>query len=222
MDSKRETRRQCSVVHAPLCSTVRVQRVWCCVAERAVGFTLVEMLVVISIITIMTTVVIANFRKSQPTDALRAAASEIAAEFQRLQAYALSGSFEDPDAIRYGFARVGSDATEYFVVSTNARCPDFTESDACVAAGDMEITTKKLPDRVLFVSATPTAVFDVGGDPIFFVGYDAPRGVLFRLGNDVPAPPCPPTAACITLGYERSDVTKTITINTVSGRVDVE
>src|SRR4030042_6792647 len=89
------------------------------------GFTLIEMLAVIFIISLLSTLLIANYRRSQKQYALEHAAQKLVSDLRRVQAMAMSGEvIYTKQYFNYGLhVRKGQD---YYVIysDTTTKSPD--------------------------------------------------------------------------------------------------
>jgi len=141
------------------------------------GFTLVELLLVVSLIAVLSSFLIPGFSNYISTQNIRQAQEHIKSDLRTVQNKALTGvSSSDPTVSYWGLKVPSQDATNYtfFKSSTN----DASACDAAVA----DETSDPLPGDVLIRDAAGACVFfslrngdatlvNLGGSDIIPVGY---------------------------------------------------
>jgi len=158
------------------------------------GFTVVEMLVVISIITIITTTVIFNFRSARENQALERVAQRLAFDIRRAQTLALSGVNFDDNRCSYGIHIDASPQTRYTLFADKPPC------DGTYTAGtDATIDTVALETGIRITSGA----FDITFTP--------PKPTIFISGG---------TSIVLSTGSLPA-VTRTITVND-AGKVSIQ
>lgn len=192
------------------------------------GFTLVEMLVALTIIGLLTTVSVVQFQSGRQDDALRLAAMRMSDALRNSQSAAQSGSIEQyANAQGYGVfvfqASAGkncvsgsititeglvlfadTDSNKAYTPNTDTviRCQSLIVDDAPIVVGKIE-ELKASDDSVLVVTAA-TALFQ---RPASFVLIDG--------GTEM-------KKVTITLKNTRNNHTKQIVLDRISGRIDFD
>jgi len=171
------------------------------------GFSLIEMIIVASIIGILATTLVLNFRAGSKETALRQVAQQIASDVRRTQTMALSVKrYEGETRCGYGMTQV-DDQTYQIYVGPNSRdvdCHEITEKN--FGTGDQIIETVKLLDSQIKI---------VGIFPDIF--FEPPNPTTYIDNNDLVASEEP---AKIILTTDTED-RKTISVYP-SGLVEVE
>ncbi|MEK7545513.1 MAG: prepilin-type N-terminal cleavage/methylation domain-containing protein [Patescibacteria group bacterium] len=201
-------------------------------APRAVGaggFTLVELLVSISIIGVLTGMMMANFRGGQQAAEVRLAADILVGQLRAVQTSSLtgrlaavcSGGAEDLDAC---------EPKQPAVTCSGGSC------QKRVPAGyGIRFSTLASSEYVLFYDTDDDQRYDAGeeyaaapyvstaaarfqgspsGDPLDIV-YAPPFGKLYVNGSD-----SGPTTVSLTLGHQFGNMTRHVTIYRLSGKIE--
>lgn len=199
----------------------------------AFGFTLIEMLVSLSIFGIITGFVMANFRVGSQSDELRASSLIVAGVIRRAQTAALTG-----ELVRFCRDEAGSDGV---VCTTDEDCSGGTCINDVPRGGyGIRLETAEANKRFLvsFADTNSNGAFDDGEqyrrDTVsanIFVSVDslspADEGVL----DIVFVPPRPTIKfnnstgeplATIVLKHRSTSRTKTVTVNSLSGQVSAD
>ena len=162
------------------------------------GFSLPELLVAIAIVGLISTITVVNFRAGQKKDVLNFAADELASNLRGVQVSALSGELVNGEEPRGGYGMnfvSGQNSYTYFANADNV--------DYVFGEDDAEIRTYNLPQGVTLDSSNLDVVFK------------QPRPTIFINGAEEEI------EAQIILRHEDVTETKTIIINRISGRIDV-
>ncbi|MBN1585051.1 prepilin-type N-terminal cleavage/methylation domain-containing protein [Candidatus Uhrbacteria bacterium] len=207
------------------------------------GFTLVELLVTMSIMAIMTTMAVANFRVSEYGDELRYAASNLAAEIRRAQTFALvsqsiyqcreagdmNGSLctagEGGGCGESGRCILDTPRGGYGVridYGTGGRTALFfadTGDEDRSGDSDHSYQEYELLRRLEFAAAgrnVSVSAVDPDGGGFLDISFSAPRPTAWFNGrNDSPI-------ATVTLTHAKTGQVRTVRINGISGQVSVE
>ncbi len=182
------------------------------------GFTLVEMLVVIFIISLLSSLLIASYRTGQKQYALDAAAQKLVSDLRRVQSMAMSGSMVVPESggapqqyRAYGIGLKKGDAQyAIFADSKNDDCLDTMTGNPSLR--DTVIETVKLPPNVTIAAINPSTA----PPSILSICYLPPDPTTYFVG----ARTSPQATIKLQYGSDASLV-KTITVN-LSGAVKAE
>lgn len=176
--------------------------------------TMIELLMVMAIISIMTTVGIASWQSSQADAKLRTAQREVAATVKLAQSYALQGKMQDDGSgnmvtpCGYGFMFTSSTAYQIFYnlppAGTDCRTYNSSASDRTYIAGKSKTIGSSLGSGITMTSAvtlgtvyytTPFAnVFALDGTPydsthtkkqLFFSYGSSAKNIIIDYGGDV-------------------------------------
>lgn len=194
------------------------------VAKRSVvrsGFSLPEIILAVSIFMILTVFVIANFDRGRKAQDLRQAASLFAQDIRSAQAQALAGQTIGGVVPKGGFGvRIAVNATTYTLFSDAGNVLDL----ACQrydADEELPSGVKSFPKDVK-ISALAGDIS--GSPPLMDITFTPPQGTAFL--NAVCTPGQPPVStdntATITLLHSQTGVTRTISVNRLSGQVSAQ
>lgn len=193
------------------------------------GFTLVEMLIALTIIGLLTTVSVVQFQSGRYDDALRNATLRISDALRTAQSSALSGTLEQyQDAPRYGlyafkvsagascmngsatvneglvlFADINDDGLYTASIDSAIRCISF-DVDAMHAIVLDEIKETKAADGTTTLPASATAAFRRPTASVTVDGDIVMKNLIITLKNT------------------KNNHTKEVALDRISGRVDVE
>jgi prepilin-type N-terminal cleavage/methylation domain-containing protein len=182
------------------------------------GFTLIEMLVVLAIVSIISSLFIASYRTAQKQYTLDAAAQNLVSDLREAQNMAMSGVKATPESggapqqyRAYGIGLKKDDAQYViFADSKNDDCLDTMTGDP--SDRDAVIKTVKLPPKVTIVDISPF----ISPPPILSICYLSPDPTTYFVGTRTSP------QATIKLQYESdTSLTKTITVN-LAGAVEVQ
>ncbi|MDD5043128.1 MAG: prepilin-type N-terminal cleavage/methylation domain-containing protein [Patescibacteria group bacterium] len=163
------------------------------------GFTLVELLVSITIFALMTMFVVVNFRAGQKQDFLNLGAEEISNNLKKAQTAAVAGELIEGVVPKGGYGLYfASDSTSYLYFADLDGNFNYTAVDGVIAE-------YPLPKGVVINSENLSVVFDPPRPKIYFNGSDieAESEVMIK-HQDLP------------------EAVKKIIINSVSGKIDLE
>lgn len=177
-----------------------------------------ELLIVIGIFVVMSSVLLANFRRSRLGDTTRAATLRFASDVQRMQSLALSGSAEDDGAVAYGVHVDTIDPRRYILFGDRVRCATNAEGrEVCAANGTYDAAgspAEALADGVVSLASGVRIERLEPNAGALDVVFRPPRGVV-TITPDT-------TEVRVTLAHEGTGDTRSVTINRISGRVDEE
>lgn len=155
------------------------------------GFSLIEMMVVMSIIAILAVLVLANYQASQKRYALAQAVQRLVSDLRKTQNMAISGS-----GIYSGYGiYANSNSTSYVIFGNNGGTPRFDD-------GDVALETINLPPKIKILSVSPLR----GGLDITF---KPPAPTTYINGQSTLG-----SSAVFTLQTEDGSLTKTATVTT--------
>lgn len=206
------------------------------------GFTLVEMLVTISILSIMTTMAIVNFRVSEYSDELRYAAVNLAAEIRRAQNFSLIGrpleycrhadelngqfcSASDGSGCGDGQCVLDTPHGGYGIRISrgdgNRTALLFADTDSADRDGHFDHVYQSFEQVRRFDFVTGRNVTVTGFDPddssdFLDISFMAPRPIAWFNGRD------DLSVATVTLTHAKTGQTRTVKVNGISGQVSVE
>lgn len=199
-----------------------------------VGFTMIEMLISLSIFAVVTAFVTANFRAGRQSDEIRLSSQLVATAIRRAQTLAIAGQ-ASPSCVG------GANDKKMCLGGTAAECP----SGACVidvpkGGYGIRLTTVSPDSRkvILFADLDGDRAYDAGElmrsdtvSPGPFVAVTALNPVASNVLDIVFEPPKPKTwlnnsvatpIATITLSHTTTGSSKTVTVNAVSGQVNAD
>lgn len=163
------------------------------------GFTLVEIIIVMSIISLMSVAILANYRNAEKRYLVDQTAQKLASNIRKAQNMAMSGV--DMSAGRYGYGIYIRQADNFYIIYADV---NHNSSHQPV---DLTIETIYFPEGIEIDSITPISsridIFFEPPDPITNINYPVPSGT-----------------GMITLKYKDTSFTKTITA-TIAGLVQV-
>lgn len=168
------------------------------------GFTIIELLVSLSIFIVITAMVVANFRAGSRGDDLRISAEAMVSNLRKAQNMALAGQPTNDIVPPGGYGL-------YFNLATPDRYIIFADmnGDKVYNSGEeLADGLVTLPREVRIISVSPVIVSTVVFKP--------PKPTIF-INND----PSNETLS-VTLKHTSSEQTRVVTVNRVSGRIDIE
>jgi len=161
------------------------------------GFTLIEMLMVMAIIVIMTGLVFAAYRTGQRRYTLNQAAQRLTADLRKAQNMSISGSGFSGSYSGYGiYAKIADSSVSYILYGDKNGNKAYQPSDDI-----LERTA--LPEKVSIFSTSPSSGFDV-----FFIPPGPTTFINGKSLNDAPVP----GATTITLRLGDGTASKIITV----------
>ncbi|MFH1598486.1 MAG: type II secretion system protein [Patescibacteria group bacterium] len=181
------------------------------------GFTMVEMLVVISIVGILVTLIIVDFRRGKMNDDLRHSAISLSEAFRQVQNLAQSGRESASAEERRGFGiflNPGVDPDKYWVFDDQNADHFYNVSDDKLIE-EKEVT---FPDRVIIEKVESTNFFEISQgvalvfvllEPKPYVCVTAPCGG--NIGDDL----------TVTLKHTTTEATRKVQVNGFTGQVEV-
>ena len=141
------------------------------VLKRNQAFTLIELMIAVTIITIVSAAIIPAFSKYIRGQNLKQAQEQIKSDLRSIQNKALTGALSDqligPDNMKYWGVRFvnGSSDYEFFIAAVDTSCP------SSIPAGQSQ-GTENLSDEITIRSATNCLFFDISDGGIS--GYVSP------------------------------------------------
>lgn len=121
------------------------------------GFTLIELMVVVSIMTLLSVSVLANYREGQKKYALAQAAQKLTSDLRKAQNMAISGTGIYGQYCGYGITIDASSAPYSYNLYADFSA-DCSLSDNRYSAGDTIVSTMTLPQGIKIDSTTPSPV----------------------------------------------------------------
>jgi prepilin-type N-terminal cleavage/methylation domain-containing protein len=181
--------------------------------KKYAGFTLVEMLVVVSIVTLVGGAIFTNFRSGQRESDMRETASDIASMLRRAQGAALSG-------LQYrGASTLGYQVSFDFTTNTYSYCPVLASAppgSLCPASTTIE--TRKPQGKVRVVNAQATNESNAFLSTSSSVVFKQPYGDISFIKNDSDAYV---TNGLITVSVmDDKNIPLFLVIDVVSGKID--
>ena len=135
------------------------------VRKKESGFSLLELLVVMFIISLLSAIVLINYRGNQDKYALNQATQKVASDLRRAQNMAISGVDITGNYYGYGVYIV-DDSTSYFIYGD-------VNGDSFYGAGDTTIETINLNNQIRIGQTAPLAtkvdVFFRSPNPITYI-----------------------------------------------------
>lgn len=187
-------------------------------SRKPAGFTLLELVVVIGIFLVMTGVLLANFRRSRQGDVVRISALRLSTDIQRMQAAALSGGGADQGAAAYGVHVQMSQPDRYVLFGDRVACQDDAQGQqTCLANGRYDAGRDPAEEITGGVVPLPADVRMTSVDPAaeaMDILFQPPRGTVTITPDAV--------EVRLTLRHTAFDDTRVVSVNRISGRVDVE
>lgn len=171
------------------------------------GFTIIELIVVMFIITLLSTLVLANYRQGQWTYSLSRATQQMASDLRKAQNMAMSGVDIEGQYCGYGI-EIYVNPRPYSYRFYADVVDDCSDSNHKYDGSDFVIETVNLPNGITIRSSSPSPldIFFEPPEPTTYINQSDALG-LFGI---------------ITLEVENFDLpAKTITVNT-SGLVQIE
>jgi Tfp pilus assembly protein FimT len=168
------------------------------------GFTIIELLVSLGIFIIITTMVVANFRAGSRGDDLRISAEAMVSNLRKAQNMALAGQPTNDIIPPGGYGL-------YFNLATPDRYVIFADVNGNLAYDSGEALVDglvTLPREVRITSVSPVIISTVVFKP--------PKPTIYINGGPTEA------ALSVTIKHTSSEQTRTVTVNRVSGRIDIE
>lgn len=167
------------------------------------GFTIIELLVAISIFIVITGLVVANFRRGARSDELKIAAAGLASTLRKAQTMALAG-----EAIG-GVVPAGGYGV-YVTMDTPNRYIIFADNDGNKIYGvgeELAGGINFLPSNIAVDQVSPVSASVV---------FKPPKPTIYINGGTSE------NSATITLKDSISDQTRKVTVNRISGQISVE
>ena len=188
------------------------------------GFTLVELILTITIIGMFSTVAIVNFQSNKNEDTLRVAGLRAVDAFRGAQSYALAGVPElaDPSissALQFGVYvhQISGGVGEAIIFADTYPVGGNGLFDSRVG-GDTVIRTVSFDaDNRKTVVLSDISVGGVSGTNPVSIVYKKPDATAFINGENGSSDP---KDVILTFKHRQTNHTKTVTINRVTGRVD--
>ncbi|MFZ5363974.1 MAG: pilus assembly FimT family protein [Patescibacteria group bacterium] len=168
------------------------------------GFTIIELLVSLSIFIIVTAMVVTNFRGGNRSDELKIAAETIASSLRRVQNMALAGELVDGISPPGGYGI-------YFNLGNPGQYLIFADKDGDLAYDVGEVLADgaiDLADNITLENILPAAASTIIFKP--------PKPTIYingGVGDNILG---------VTVKHSLSGKVKKILVNRISGRVDVE
>lgn len=171
------------------------------------GFTIIELLVAISIFIIVTSLVVANFRRGARSDELKIAVAGLASTLQRAQTMALAG-----EAISgivplggYGIYITLGEPNQYIIFADNNNDKNYNANENEELAGGIFF----LPSGVVINQLNP--------GPFVNIVFKPPKPTIYINNGETS-----PNSATITLKDLVSNQTKSVIVNRISGQISIE
>lgn len=199
------------------------------------GFSLVEMLVVIFITALLSTLILANYHSGQQANSLRAAAQQLAADLRRVQNSALAVKTETTGVpYGYGLFAENNDNKYYLFYNTkstpkyyegNINSPLPSDTSQPLDSGWKVVLPGGVTFSSKFYRADGTIIpFGQIGDPANrrrSIYFEPPDPTTFIAGNSDPTSIDDTKPVRRDIILQSGSLTKTITIY-LSGRIDIQ
>ncbi len=170
------------------------------------GFTLIELIVVISIMAIMASLVVASHRTGQKQYALSQAGQKLVSHLREAQNMAMSGVDIKGQYCGYGIQinRTARPTSYYFYADKAANCQT---SNNKYDSGDDIIETVNLPDLVQFqtTSPSPLDIFFKPPEPTAYINQSAGAGLSGTITLEISGASFSKTVTVTTAGLIESD-----------------
>ncbi|MDD5032767.1 MAG: prepilin-type N-terminal cleavage/methylation domain-containing protein [Candidatus Pacebacteria bacterium] len=171
-----------------------------------IGFTLIELMVVVSVITIITAIIAANYKEGEKKYNLSQAAQRLASDIRRAQNLAISGIDVKEQYCGYGI--IFPSSGDYYSVYADVS-PECATSNNIYDAGDYILETVYLPSGISY--QYPPSSFDIFFKP--------PRPTTFFDGNS--EDPFGSSFSITLWAGSGSDITYNIVLAKSGGGVDI-
>lgn len=197
------------------------------------GFTIIDMLVSLTIFGVVTGFLMANFRSGRTADELRIGAQGIGTAFREVQTMAMTGK-------TVGICRGGSNNLKVCTVGTATTCPSGTCAYEVPRGYGLRLTTAAAGagQSVLYADINASRTYDAGEEikttklsttsrvtvktltpvssGLLDVVFEPPKPTVFFNGATGT------TLATVQVQHATSGATRNVTINRVSGQVSLE
>lgn len=181
-----------------------------------------ELMVVIAIFMTTFTLLLAGFRATRPNDLVRTAATAFAADVQSIVNAALTGDPNRPDATVFGIlldTTTEDTRDQYTLFADQLRCTESEGTGTTCVPANIPLDGSPLPESVItrvveFSDHVMLDSFEPIGDRMSIVALYPRADVQFVPTNDI--------EARVIIRTDLGSATKTVRINRVSGRVEVE
>lgn len=154
--------------------------------SAAAGFTLIEILVVLAIMAVISSVLIADYRTGQKKYSLDAAAQNIVSDLRRVQSMAMSGTTKTAEII-YDYGIHFDANTSYYTIFADKQANSQRYSNA---TADVMIERVNLENQVKVVAVSPNSsgldvVFEPP-NPKTYINKNSsgPATITLQYGND--------------------------------------
>lgn len=139
--------------------------------KHNLGFTIFEMLVVLTIITLIAVLVLVNYRQGQKQYAVAQAAQGLAADIREAQGRAITGASPGVGSGVYaGYGVYIQSATSYIMFYSDKdanNCPSGTQTPMKTVSFPGKVSIDNVGSRIFFVPPQPnTCLKDSSGAPI--------------------------------------------------------
>lgn len=114
------------------------------------GFTLIEMLVVLAVIAVISSLLIASYRTAQKRYALESAAQNLVSDLREVQAMAMSGAVKTTEII-YGYGVHFDENTSYYIIFADKQFNDRRYQ----SGADIQIEKINLADQIKIAAVSP-------------------------------------------------------------------
>ena len=168
--------------------------------KRASGFTIIELLIVMVIISVLSVLVLTNYRSGQKKYALDQAAQKLVSDIRKTQNMSISGveitGVCDESNSCDGYGLYADMNNNFYIIYADKN------SNATYQLPDPIIETINLPDKIEIQNVTPLP-------PKIHIFFKPPEPITFINGKDDVG-----YLGTIVLGLVDSSLTKTITVTT--------
>jgi prepilin-type N-terminal cleavage/methylation domain-containing protein len=167
------------------------------------GFTIIELVVSASIIAIISTLVIANFRGANQRSSLENEAERLSSVIRQAQINALVGMTVD------GVRPIGGFGVHLIACATDCHYSLFADTSGDYLYNTSEeIQNLGMLDDNVYIKTLPNSPLDIDFTP--------PKGVAYINGADTT------DEVRVTLGFANTDYEKTLVINRLTGQINTE